>query len=54
MDRESSVNFRRALGAFTTGVAVVTAEDDAGALGLTINYRNLRLPMGTPNQPVTI
>jgi flavin reductase (DIM6/NTAB) family NADH-FMN oxidoreductase RutF len=37
VDRDSPQLYRRALGAFTTGVAVVTAEDGEGALGLTIN-----------------
>ncbi|NEX91412.1 flavin reductase family protein [Caulobacter sp. 17J65-9] len=37
MDSETSLSFRRALGTFATGVAVITAEDQAGALGLTVN-----------------
>lgn len=37
MDAESSLSYRRALGTFATGVAVITAEDGAGALGLTVN-----------------
>lgn len=37
MDPDATVAYRRALGAFPTGVTVVTAEDDQGPLGLTVN-----------------
>ena len=37
MDAETSRQYRRALGAFPTGVTVITAEDAVGALGLTVN-----------------
>ncbi len=37
MNADRRLDYRRALGAFATGVAVVTAEDEQGALGLTIN-----------------
>jgi flavin reductase (DIM6/NTAB) family NADH-FMN oxidoreductase RutF len=37
VDADRRLDYRRALGAFATGVAVVTAEDAQGALGLTIN-----------------
>ena len=34
---QPSLSYRRALGAFPTGVTVVTAEDATGPLGLTVN-----------------
>ncbi len=34
---DASRDYRHALGAFATGVTVVTAEDDEGPLGLTVN-----------------
>lgn len=37
MDAETTVAYRRALGAFPTGVTVVTTEDAQGPLGLTVN-----------------
>jgi flavin reductase (DIM6/NTAB) family NADH-FMN oxidoreductase RutF len=37
VDQDPSIAYRRALGAFATGVAVITAEDAQGALGLTVN-----------------
>ncbi len=37
MDQDPIVLYRRALGAFATGVIVVTCEDAEGALGLTAN-----------------
>jgi flavin reductase (DIM6/NTAB) family NADH-FMN oxidoreductase RutF len=37
VDPDSSIAYRRALGAFPTGVCVVTTEDGQGPLGLTIN-----------------
>lgn len=37
MDIEPERAYRRALGAFPTGVTVVTAKDDEGPLGLTVN-----------------
>jgi flavin reductase (DIM6/NTAB) family NADH-FMN oxidoreductase RutF len=37
LDADPSIPYRRALGAFATGVAVVVAEDEVGPVGLTIN-----------------
>jgi flavin reductase (DIM6/NTAB) family NADH-FMN oxidoreductase RutF len=37
VDADTALNYRRALGAFATGVTVITAEDREGPLGLTVN-----------------
>lgn len=37
MDADSSLAYRRALGAFATGVAVILVEDARGPVGLTVN-----------------
>jgi flavin reductase (DIM6/NTAB) family NADH-FMN oxidoreductase RutF len=37
VDAETTIAYRRALGAFPTGVCVVACEDEQGPLGLTIN-----------------
>jgi flavin reductase (DIM6/NTAB) family NADH-FMN oxidoreductase RutF len=37
VDADASIAYRRALGAFATGVTVVVAEDGPAAIGLTVN-----------------
>ncbi len=37
MDADPTIPYRRALGAFATGVTVVVAEDETGPVGLTVN-----------------